>query len=160
MSQAQTLEQRFWAKADRSGGDQACWEWKAAKSSGGYGTISVNGSTRTASRVAWSLANGKPFPSELLACHTCDNPSCVNPAHIWPGSPWENTADMRAKGRARSSGLRTYCRSGHPLVDGNLSYFRNRARGGKVERRCLTCRRAQQRAYDLKRRAGKLAEAA
>lgn len=52
-----------------------------------------------ASQVAWCLANGSDWPEGMHAMHSCDNPSCVNPAHIRPGTHAENMRDMFAKGR-------------------------------------------------------------
>jgi len=75
-----------------------CWVWTAATDRDGYGHIAVNGEQSQAHRVAWELANG-PIPDGLCVLHTCDNPPCVNPAHLWIGTRADNTADMMAKGR-------------------------------------------------------------
>jgi hypothetical protein len=93
--------ERFWAKVDRSGGPDACWPWLAGRHRRGYGKYWLNGRTIPANRVAWELVNG-PMPTELRACHSCDNPPCCNPRHIWPGTDADNQADSKAKGRTAS----------------------------------------------------------
>lgn len=92
---------RFWSKVDRSGGPDACWPWLASKRSSGYGQIALGGTVVGAHRVAWEIANG-PVPDGLSVCHNCpdrDDPSCVNPAHLWLGTQKENVADTIDKGR-------------------------------------------------------------
>lgn len=89
---------RLWARVDRSGGADACWPFMGYRI-GGYGQISPGkGIRRLAHRVAWELANG-PIPSGLSVCHTCDNPPCCNPAHLWLGTQSENALDAARKGR-------------------------------------------------------------
>lgn len=93
---------RFWSKVDRSGGPDACWEWQAGRRPGGYGSFGVQiDEWRTmalAHRVAWELTNG-PIPDGLWVLHRCDNPPCCNPAHLFLGTPKDNTQDAVYKGR-------------------------------------------------------------
>lgn len=89
--------ERFWSKVDRSGGPNACWPWKG-RSSNGYGGLNFRKKQWRASRMAYLIANGD-FDRTLLVCHTCDNPICVNPAHLWLGTHQQNMADRDAKGR-------------------------------------------------------------
>lgn len=91
----------FWSKVDKSGGEDACWIWTAYCYPAGYGHAWWNGRNELAHRVSYQLAKGE-IPGGLMVLHNCpdgDNPSCVNPAHLWLGTTQENTADRDRKGR-------------------------------------------------------------
>jgi hypothetical protein len=91
------IRHRFDAMTDKSGGQNACWPWTGSISEGfgGYGIFRG----RIASRVAWALANNRePGPLDKV-CHTCDNPRCVNPTHLFLGSQKDNIHDALKKGR-------------------------------------------------------------
>src|SRR5690349_17498383 len=75
-----------------------CWLWSAAQTVGGYGKFKVRGSSARAHRFSYEHASGS-IPDGMFVCHRCDEPRCVNPDHLFLGSPKENMLDMVAKGR-------------------------------------------------------------
>jgi hypothetical protein len=81
----------------------SCWEWQGNKSKQGYGRIRKPKTKNllSAHRVSFMLFNGED-PGDLLVCHSCDNPGCVNPFHLWLGTCGDNTKDMLNKGRRPS----------------------------------------------------------
>lgn len=91
------LYRTFWEKVNKSG---ECWTWTRSKNSDGYGNISINGKLDKAHRVAWILTNGE-IPNKLHVLHTCDNPSCVNPNHLYLGNHQDNMRDKRNRKRGR-----------------------------------------------------------
>ena len=82
-----------------------CWEWAGTKDDRGYGIIRKSQGARDSSkRLAahrWSYEIHKgEIPYGMLVCHSCDNPPCVNPDHLWLGTHKDNAQDMISKGRA------------------------------------------------------------
>ena len=86
-------EERFWSKVDKSGD---CWVWTAAPDTAGYGQFRFEGKNVKAHRVSFFFEHGY-WPK--ITRHTCDNPPCVNPAHLLDGSYKDNTADMLKRER-------------------------------------------------------------
>lgn len=104
MRTARPLWDRFIEKVDFNGSlilDTPCWEWTASKKNTGYGQLG-NGFGKAplhAHRVSWEFHKGE-IPKGLCVCHCCDNPSCVNPEHLFLGTAKDNAQDKIAKGRA------------------------------------------------------------
>lgn len=84
---------------DRHEKVDGCWIWTGAVHRDGYGVMGVGrGTQKRAHRVSYEQFVG-PIPDGMLICHRCDTPLCVNPAHLFAGTPQDNTRDMCAKGR-------------------------------------------------------------
>lgn len=86
---------RFWNKVDKT---TDCWNWTAAKSSKGYGRFKLNGKLVSPHVLSYQMHNND-HDSTKDVCHICDNPSCVNPDHLFLGSRSDNMRDCRDKGR-------------------------------------------------------------
>ncbi|OOB91234.1 hypothetical protein B0T42_07360 [Rathayibacter sp. VKM Ac-2630] len=94
-----TVDQRFDAKYAHGAPDE-CWEWTAGRTIDGYGRFRLDQQHRMiASRFALVRAAGEPSSSMERACHTCDNPPCVNPAHLYWGTEQQNVQDAIDRGR-------------------------------------------------------------
>lgn len=130
---------RFWRYVDKRGPEE-CWPWLGVVyKKSGRGQIKKNRRTAKAYHVAWELENGQGFPQGLHARHSCDNPNCVNPSHIIPGTPAENVKDaFDRRRRGDPSKLlwpkRTHCRHGHEYTTDNTLI--------RDHRRCRVCERA------------------
>jgi hypothetical protein len=78
--------------------ETGCWEWTAYKLRTGYGTIIIDGIVHRAHRVSYEVHCGE-IPDGLYVCHRCDNPSCINPEHLFLGTQSDNMEDMHSKDR-------------------------------------------------------------
>ncbi len=100
---------RFWKMLDVRGPDE-CWPWTGHANKAGYGTLASRIGGRLycvqTHRVAYSIHHGG-IPDGMCVCHSCDNPSCCNPAHLWLGTPGQNNRDRALKGRNHKPRLLT-----------------------------------------------------
>jgi hypothetical protein len=128
------IEERFWLKVNKSGpvvrDDLGpCWVWTGRTRNTGYGGF---GRSWLAHRFAWELTNA-PIADGLCVLHRCDNPPCVNPAHLFLGTQADNNRDCGAKGRNNTVGKSrmTHCLKGHE--------YGNERRGRDGGRACVPC---------------------
>lgn len=93
----------FWKKVDKKGEDE-CWEWVASKNNHGYGQFKINKKPYLSHRISWILSNGQipqddSYFKTLHILHSCDNPGCQNPNHLFLGTQKDNMEDMINKNR-------------------------------------------------------------
>lgn len=132
---------RFWKYTDRRGDDD-CWPWSGQTNGGGYGVLPTHCGRIRATHFSLMLLS-RPRPSARHgACHTCDNPICVNPAHLWWGTQRENMQDAKAKDRLFIPPRATECVNGHALTPDNLTKIDKRG-----YQQCRICRCASSNAY-------------
>ncbi len=129
---------------------RGCWVWtgpyfRARKSPGNrYGYISIyfpetqKSKTISVHKAMWLATKGKPSKG-MCICHTCDNPLCCNPDHLWLGTQRENLHDMVVKGRHNYKD-KPYCKRGHPLSGDNVRIDKQ-VNGIGIRRTCLECER-------------------
>ena len=97
-----TLQERFESKLPRNCDLDSCWIWQGSCMDNGYGKLGIDRKTAPAlaHRVSYELYTG-PIPDNMQVCHTCDNPRCVNPSHLYIGSRSNNMNDMHRRKRSR-----------------------------------------------------------
>lgn len=87
----------FWSKCEYG---SYCWNWKGSKSKDGYGKFRLDGKVFLASRIAYQIIHGE-IDNNINVLHECDNPSCINPSHLFLGTHLDNMIDKSFKNRAR-----------------------------------------------------------
>jgi len=137
---SRTAEQQqtdFWQSVHQP--KVGCWDWQRGQNGRGYGRVCFCGKYWRTHRLAWHSAVGE-IPSGLFVLHTCDNPACCNPAHLWLGTQLENMGDASAKGRINPwrRGI-THCKRGHEFNKKNTYHHKNGLR------RCRACNRERER---------------
>ena len=86
-------------------GDDECWPFSGRLSSNGYGVIDWGGRPYAAHRLMYKIGHLVMPPDGLFVCHSCDNPRCCNPGHLWLGTAADNNRDRDMKGRTRTRSL-------------------------------------------------------
>lgn len=110
------LERFFWSRVHRGTG---CWEWDGYRTEKGYGRLAIKTERGYRSifshRLSYSLHHATD-PGRLCVCHTCDNPACVRPDHLFLGSKRANNEDRTAKGRTARGEKNRHARLTRALV--------------------------------------------
>jgi hypothetical protein len=132
-----TIEERFWSKVKVLGPDD-CHEWQACTGKKGYGRFAIDGKLVYAHRYILELHLGRNlrWDDEVkeMACHTCDNPACVNIRHLFLGDNSSNQQDSVNKGRwSNGNAKKSKCKRNHEFTSENT---RINPRGQRVCREC------------------------
>jgi hypothetical protein len=121
-----------------------CHIWISTKNNKRYGVVQNNGKSVIASRASYAIYKGE-IPHGMQVCHRCDNPPCVNPAHLFLGTGSDNMKDAVAKGR-QANVAKTHCPQGHEYAGvGRLDAKSN-------SRACQICNLNAVRKYQEKKR--------
>ena len=146
LAEKTTPEHRFFSFVDYA--ENGCWTWRGALSPKGYGSFSVKGRGIRAHRWSYEYFR-EPIEPRNFVCHHCDNPSCVNPFHLYQGTASENNSDMIERER-HAGANQTHCRRGHKFTKGNTRIATKP--DGSNFRICKECRKTVARRYYEKTR--------
>lgn len=139
--------ERFWLHVKKTDG---CWLWTGHRDYHSYGRFRTGKGTRMfAHRFAWELLRDK-IPAGMIICHRCDNPSCVNPEHLFVGTNADNTRDMFQKNRWKRprNHFLTQCKNSHLYNAENTHISKN------GRRRCALCIKMHNRKGQIKKLGG------
>lgn len=112
--------------------DRGCMEFQGCRNYKGYGLGAYKGKTEHVHRIVYRGKRG-PIPKGWDICHTCDNPPCVNPLHLFAAPRVANLIDMRNKGRNRQT-QKTHCPQGHSYAEHGKPHYTN-----PTWRSCTAC---------------------
>jgi len=107
-----------------------CLEWTGRTVRGGYGAITIKRKTVMAHRF-WFVKCGGVIPDGMVLCHTCDNPKCVEPGHLFVASQAENMADMVRKKRQARGTLNSKAK----LTESDVVEIRKAYKNGEIQAR-------------------------
>lgn len=114
--------------------DDECWQWQGSTNRGGYGVMSLKGIASLAHRVAWMIYKGELVQEGKYVCHHCDNPSCVNPRHLYLGDHEQNMKDAAVRGRLPNKAGEA---NGNSRLTGDQVLDIRRMRAAGVKRRIV-----------------------
>lgn len=141
-------------KADCIITPSGCWEWQKSceyfrnqkPGQRGYAASSYRNKKVRLNRKMLELKLGRPLAVGMHACHTCDNPPCINPDHLYEATNQQNHIDGGKRGRMNGQ-AKTHCQHGHEFTPHNTYWSRRKTANGVIGRirNCRTCQRVRQR---------------
>jgi hypothetical protein len=119
VNRSKNIGTRLWSRTERL--DSGCLVWTGYRGPLGYGEMGDGRKSVRVHRVAYELTYG-PIPEGMFVCHRCDNPPCVEPTHLFLGTPKDNVDDMVAKGREARGAMLPHTR----LTEAQVAEIRQR----------------------------------